>query len=130
LLVVAGEGDAWAAGEDQAVDPLLDAGREDVEGAVDVRAEVVEPAAPHSHLPRGVDHAVDPGNRLDNPVAVGEVCLEEFDPHLGEFRIIAPREAADRVPPGDELLDNVAAEESAGAGDEDMHGELTGSGKT
>src|SRR5262245_5335103 len=122
-LIVAGKGHAGTAGEDQSPDASVAAAADHVLGSHDVRIVVVLPRSPNS----GDGGDVKDGFHIAaGALYIGQlanVAVQALDADRFERRRRAAHEGSDAVAASDERLEDVLAEETAGAGNE--AGQLT-----
>ena len=123
-LVAAVESDAWAAGEDQPSDARGPAAFDHVRGAQRIGGVIVVPThADAGHARRMKDHVhAAAGRRHRRPIA--EIGADDFRAQGDQFRVVAPAESPHPVAAPDQVFHQRATEETAGAGDEGLHGRL------
>lgn len=109
-VIAAGiEGDAGAAGVDQAAHAVLAASGEEVLGTAGVGVVVVPPRSPDAGHGRGVKDGVDSGAGVGDGLWIANVTQNDFNGALfpGGGRVAAER--ADGMAIGEQLRDEAAA---------------------
>ena len=69
-------------------------------------------------------NAFDAPARLENRANIPQIGEDDFRPKRFQFRHRASAERDHAFPSGEELFDNISAEEPSGAGDQCIHGIL------
>ena len=101
LLVTAVEGDARAAGVDQAADPVGETSLDDVPGAEGVGLIEMFPGADHAGDAADVEHHIHPRHAAITASRSRQIGADGFDAKCIELRIVLAADRAHAIAPGD-----------------------------